>query len=174
MAIATVDMKHGMRVKTHSGEWEVLDRHPNNRTWWLHRWNDAGEWETDYAHEGEMEVLDVETLAEPIQESAKWTKAPFNTANSKTGKERKTGYVLGKWGAHQVGSFAHERRWVITHLPSGLSVKDRPTVAEARALIEQLAAMELPLLARLEFGCKPTAIESADTAKLLEFLQGVA
>ena len=49
-------------------------------------------------------TAEAEALDAPIQESAKWTKAPFNVADATTTPvmpKRKTGYVLGKWAAHK-------------------------------------------------------------------------
>jgi hypothetical protein len=53
MALAAKDIKHGMAVaiKGQSGQWEILDRHPQKAHWWLHRRNAAGDWETSYEHQ---------------------------------------------------------------------------------------------------------------------------
>jgi hypothetical protein len=49
----------GMRVtvKGQPGEWTVLSRHPISGHWWLHRWTDKDEWQTDHAHYGHMEQI---------------------------------------------------------------------------------------------------------------------
>lgn len=50
------DIKHGMKVRTWSlepdgfTEWEVLDRAPQPGQWWLHRWDENGEWQTTCCH----------------------------------------------------------------------------------------------------------------------------
>lgn len=56
MALAASEIKHGMLVVAHGqpGQWEVLDRHPGNKTWWLHRRNAAGDWETTSEHQQNM------------------------------------------------------------------------------------------------------------------------
>lgn len=50
MALAAKDIKHGMLVVVRGieGQWEVLDKHPKIGSWWLHRRNAAGDWETTY------------------------------------------------------------------------------------------------------------------------------
>lgn len=52
------DIKHGIVVSGHMSEqWEVLDRHPKNNFWWLHRRDSAGGWITSYAHITELQPV---------------------------------------------------------------------------------------------------------------------
>lgn len=152
--LATYDMRHGLKVVTETGEWEVLDRHPLNRHWWLHRWNRFGQWETDYAHENEMTAVAGE-LAEAVTERAKWGKCPFNTSGAE-GPVRQVGYALGKWGTYKVKDWG----WRVVHLPTGLSVPTHellghsPTLKEVKGLVEKLAADSFPLLDEAGFGAK--------------------
>lgn len=50
------DIKYGMKVRTWSlepdgfTEWEVLDRAPKAGQWWLHRWDENGEWRVTCCH----------------------------------------------------------------------------------------------------------------------------
>jgi hypothetical protein len=168
-----MDMRHGMRVTFNGKEWDVLDRHPLNREWWLHRWQ-GGQWETTHAHEMSMDAADAAALSEPISESDKWTKAAFNIADGTTMPalpKRKTGYVLGKWGAHKRDD-TRWQAWTITHLPTGLSVKHAANLQETRATLETLAAQDFPLLHAAAFGHKPAEADAAaaDVARLKELL----
>ena len=155
MTIATSDMRHGMKVSIpDNGEWEVLDRTPRAGQWWLHRWTEAGQWETTEAHESYMTA--VSELSPAVTERETWGRAPFNTFSNGE-PTRRVGYVLGKWGAHNLKPYG----WTVTHLPTGMSVPtDKllgygPTLAEVRAVVELLAAEDFPLLDTLEFGVKP-------------------
>lgn len=170
MAIASADMKHGMQVSTESGTWEVLDRHPNNRTWWLHRWNDAGKWETDYCHEQHMEA--VSELSPAVTERATWGRAAFNSFTN--GKAfRRMGYVVGKWGVFRGNS---GYGWTIYHLPTGLSLPNgtwldyRSTLADVRQLAELLAAEDFPMLHAAEFGTKPSAEYKTELDNIVSLL----
>lgn len=56
MALAAKDIKPGMTVIIHrsvSGQWEVLDKHPQRAHWWLHRWI-GDKWETTYEHQDQL------------------------------------------------------------------------------------------------------------------------
>lgn len=168
MAIATADMKHGMTVTTHSGEWEVLDKHPLAGNWWLHRWN-AGVWETDYCHERGMDA--VSELSPVVTDAAKWGRAPFNIC--KDGKPvRQMGYALGKWGVDNREIFG----WTVTYLPTGLSVPIhtmvgyRPTIAEVRGVVEMLASHDFPVLDSLAFGEVPTEQHRPELERLKALL----
>lgn len=168
--IASMDMRHGMRVAFNGKEWDVLDRHPRAGSWWLHRWH-GEQWETTHAHETELDAADTAALSEPLQESDKWTKAAFNIADNGTmpaAPVRKTGYVLGKWGAHKKEG-QRWQAWTITHLPTGLAVKQEHNLQETRATLETLAAQDFPLLHAAAFGIKPDAA-AADVARLKELL----
>lgn len=174
MAIATVDMKHGMQV-THPGDtgtWEVLDKHPDNRTWWLHRWND-GVWETTYAHERDMSPADESTLQAPVTESNKWTAAPFNMAGN-DGPRRVRGYVWGKWGtAQREHAYPGFRLWDVRHLPTGLAIGSRDTLPLARGLITRLQGESFPALDCSPFGVKPAGDATREElARLRVILDG--
>lgn len=177
MTIATADMKHGMKVTLSyaedgdrsAGVWEVLDKSPRNRQWWLHRWND-GVWETTEAAETAMVAADTSELSAPVLFSAKWTKAAYTTADVTTvpaTPKRQTGYVMGHWGTRRDELF---KEWRITHLPTGLSVGSRPTMPTARALITALSGLELTALDRVPFGDQEAArlaTEELQTIKTL-------
>jgi hypothetical protein len=174
MSIATSDMRHGMKVSLeNSGEWEVLDRTPRNRTWWLHRWNN-GKWETTDAHEDYMDA--VSELSEAVTERATWGRAPFNTSSNRNGSIRRVGYALGKWGTHKN---SNGYGWTVTHLPTGLSVPTdrilgyRATITEVRAVVEMLAAEDFPLLDGLEFGSKPVEVVRPEIERLKALLTPV-
>jgi len=54
-------IQRGMKVqigrrtnKTPADVWTVLERHPEKGHWWLHRRNDAGEWQTTFARFSEL------------------------------------------------------------------------------------------------------------------------
>ena len=50
--MSTTKFRRGMRVQIKNGGtevWTLLEKHPDRGTWWLHRRNDAGEWQTTHA-----------------------------------------------------------------------------------------------------------------------------
>jgi hypothetical protein len=55
---------HGMRVVFKGGsanpvEWTVLDRHPMNGHWWLHRRDALGTWVTTFARYNQLlQIID--------------------------------------------------------------------------------------------------------------------
>ena len=116
----------------------------------------------------------VSELSPAITEREKWGRAPFNTANTKTGvPDRKMGYALGKWGAHKpAGNYG----WTVTHLPTGFSVPTdkiigyRSTIGEVRAVIEMLASHDFPTLDRLPFGQTPPSEARPELERLKSLL----
>jgi hypothetical protein len=62
------DVKHGIHVTINSERvWEVLDR-KTNIVWWLHRWNEAGEYETTYNTPANMTLVSNGARQESILE----------------------------------------------------------------------------------------------------------
>lgn len=58
------DVKHGMKVSLDGDIWEVLDKSPHNKSgtnpsWWLHKYSDAGEWQTCYARVDSMKEIGI-------------------------------------------------------------------------------------------------------------------
>lgn len=66
------DVKHGIHVTVNSERvWEVLDRSPRANSWWLHRWNEDGNWEYTDSHVNNMTLVSAgarqETLAMELE-----------------------------------------------------------------------------------------------------------
>ena len=65
------DVKHGIHVTVNSERvWEVLDR-KTSVEWWLHRWDENGNWEYSFAHHKSMTLVSAgarqETLAMELE-----------------------------------------------------------------------------------------------------------
>jgi len=171
MAIATADMKHGLKV-TIAGTgavWDVLDKTPRPGHWWLHRW-EGDVWHTTEAKQTDMDAA--QELSTPLTKTEKWKKGPFEVSsrNSDTGRHRVQGHVVGVWGVHRNDS----KNWVLTHLPSGLSVPTgtmvgySPTAADMRRAAEYVAGHEFPLLDTLPFGATSFKTVQEDMTRIRE------
>ena len=62
------EIKPGMLVRCgdtgSDTEWEVLDRAPKPGQWWLHRWDENGEWQTTCSHRYSMAIVGEGSRAE--------------------------------------------------------------------------------------------------------------
>ncbi|CAB4162692.1 hypothetical protein UFOVP785_89 [uncultured Caudovirales phage] len=61
-----------------------------------------------------------------------WSKQSFRILMTTTEKMQE-GYVSGPWGIHK-----HEKGWVLTLIPSGMAVRDTPTLAKAKQIAEHM------------------------------------
>lgn len=62
------DVKHGIHVTINSERvWEVLDR-KTSVEWWLHRWNESGEWEYSHSHVNAMTLVSAGARQEHVME----------------------------------------------------------------------------------------------------------
>lgn len=154
------------QIADHSGTWEVLDRAPGSvASWWIHRTNDAGRWESVRV---EADMLEEQAPRIEWDDTAslnsKVRAGSYSTAHTDKGHNNVTGWIAGAYGTHNPGRGI---LWSITHIPTGLAVfRECYDMTEAKALLAKLGELE-SLFPGVAFGAKPTDKAALNTLKAI-------
>lgn len=154
------------KIEDHSGTWEVLDKAPGGVTsWWIHRTNAAGRWESVKVDADMMEEqaprIEWDATA-PL--NPKVRAGSYSTFHTDKGYANATGWIAGEYGTHNPGAGF---LWTITHIPTGLSVfRECYNMADAKALLTKLGELDC-LFPGLGFGDSPTDKVALSTLKAI-------